>query len=163
MAEHIDVMVSSTFANLKGHREKVREVIERLGMFPLIMENMPASDADAIDKSLEYVDNAEVFVGVLAYRYGYVPTDPIRNPDRLSITELEYRRAVKRGIPRLFFFMDANHPIIPADMQENSSSDDEDARRQKKLRDLKKEIGEVSADGSGRVVTFFKSPEELAT
>lgn len=162
MAQHIDVMVSSTKENLKAHRGVIREVIERLGMYPLIMENMPASDADAIDKSLEYVDNAEVFVGVLAYRYGYVPNDPIRNPDRLSITELEYRRAVERKIPRLFFFMDKTHPITAEEMQENSGSDDEDLRRQKRLRDLKKEIGDVNADGTGRVVEFFTSPEQLA-
>ncbi|MBK8024568.1 MAG: DUF4062 domain-containing protein [Chloroflexi bacterium] len=97
MAQRIDVMVSSTFKDFETHRKGVFEGIMRLGMHPLMMEFMNASDADALTESLRMVDEAEIYLGILGFRYGYVPNDP-RNPDRLSITELEYRRAGERGI-----------------------------------------------------------------
>ena len=49
------------------------------------------------------VDEADVYVGVFAYRYGYVPEG-----HDISITEMEYNRAVELDKPRLIFFMDAN-------------------------------------------------------
>lgn len=98
MSNHIDVMVSSTFKDFIDHRKQAIEAIMRLGMHPLAMEHMNASDADALTESYRLVDEAEIYIGLYGFRYGFVPDDP-RNPDRLSITELEYRRAQARKIP----------------------------------------------------------------
>ena len=45
----------------------------RQGIFPSAMEHLPARDADAIRVSLEMVDEADIYIGIYAWRYGHVP------------------------------------------------------------------------------------------
>src|SRR5918911_5551658 len=91
------VMVSSTARDLPDHRKEVLDACLRQGMLPLMMEHLPANDAEAISASLKLVDEADIYVGVFAHRYGYVPKDD--NPRQISVTEMEYERAVERKIP----------------------------------------------------------------
>ncbi|MGA2854374.1 MAG: DUF4062 domain-containing protein, partial [Verrucomicrobiota bacterium] len=98
MAEIKVAMISSTVRDLPEHREKVRDACIRQRVMPSMMEYWPALDADGITASLKKVDDAEIYIGVFAHRYGYIP----KGQDA-SITEMEYDRAVKRGIPRLIF------------------------------------------------------------
>src|SRR5215210_3701884 len=102
-------MVSSTARDLPEHRKEVLDACLRQGMFPMMMEHLPASDAEAISASLKMVDEADIYVGVFAHRYGSVPKE--NNPLQISITEMEYNRAVERKIPRLIFNIDRNHPL----------------------------------------------------
>src|SRR5437879_6362106 len=68
------VMISSTARDLPQHRDKVMHACMRLGMFyPEMMENLTAADANALEVSLKMVDSADIYVGVFAFRYGYVP------------------------------------------------------------------------------------------
>ena len=60
----------------------------------MMMEHLPASDRDAIAESLRIVDEATIYLGIFAHRYGYIPKG-----NSISITEMEYNRAVERGIP----------------------------------------------------------------
>jgi nucleoside 2-deoxyribosyltransferase len=72
-----------------------------------------AADADGVRESLEKVDRADIFVGILGVRYGHVP-----DGSSLSITEMEYGHAVARGIPRLMFVIDEKqHPIVLDDVE----------------------------------------------
>ena len=103
------VFISSTAIDLPEHREQATEACLRMGYFPDGMEHWPAQDADAETVCLEKVDAAKLFIGIYAFRYGWVP-DGLD----VSITELEYRRAKERGIPRLLFFMDENYPPPPS-------------------------------------------------
>jgi len=150
MPEKTCVMISSTARDLPEHRKEVMDACLRQGMFPKMMEHLPASDADAIEASLRMVDEADIYLGVFAHRYGYVP----KGHD-ISITEMEYNRAVERGIPCLIFFMDKSHPITAADMDEDTSAPVEIARRKVKLAELKDRAGKE------RVANFFKSPADL--
>lgn len=76
------------------------------------MEHLPASDEDAITASLDLVDEADIYLGVFAFRYGHVP----QGYDR-SITEMEYERAVERGIQRICFVMADDHRVVPGDAE----------------------------------------------
>ena len=58
-------------------------------MFPLNMEHFPASDADAIQASLAMVDDSEIYLGVFAHSFGYVPKGY-----EISITEMKYRSGI---------------------------------------------------------------------
>src|SRR6266700_1125190 len=136
------VMISSTAIDLPEHRDLVKDACLRQGMFPVMMEHLPATDADAIAESLRMVNEADIYLGNFAYRYGYVP----KGYD-ISVTEMEYNRAVERGIPRLIFLMHKKHPLTADDFEIG-----ECAIKIEKLKErLKKE----------RVVNFFKSPAEL--
>lgn len=68
------------------------------------MEDYVATDSRPVDKCLADVAACDIYVGILAWRYGYAPTDD--NPEGLSITELEYRKAERLGKPRLIFIAD---------------------------------------------------------
>ncbi|MBZ0283010.1 MAG: DUF4062 domain-containing protein [Anaerolineae bacterium] len=145
-------MVSSTSKDLPEHRKAAIDSIWRRDMFPLAMEAGAATPADAIQFSLDMVEEAEVYIGIFGHRYGYIPDNP-RNPDKVSITELEYRRALERGIPILIFFMHHDHPGPKAGEAETFYEFDADKKA--KLKRLKDELG------TRYVASFFKSPDEL--
>lgn len=142
MAERQTVMISSTIVDLPDHREQVRSACEEMGMFPSMMERQPASDKDAIQFSLRLVDEADIYVGVYAHRYGYVPAR-----HKISITEMEYRRAVKRKIPRLIFVMHKDHSVKAADVDRGAPA--------QKLAAFQQRVQ------SKNFVKFFKSPADL--
>src|SRR6202171_1103581 len=106
------VMISSTARDLPNHRDQVMEACLRQSMFPKMMNFLPANDDTAITASLAMVDEADLYVGVFALRYGYIPSG-----HSISITEMEYDRAVQRGIPRLIFLMHDDHPVKAADVE----------------------------------------------
>jgi tetratricopeptide (TPR) repeat protein len=136
-------MISSTARDLPEHREKVMDACMRLSMFyPDMMEHLTATDANALDVSLRIVDRADIYVGVFAFRYGYVP-----DGQDISVTEAEYNRAVERNIPRLIFLMSDRHDIKPADFEIGDGATKLTALKER----LKKE----------RVVGFFNNPDDL--
>ncbi len=145
MSSKLKVMISSTARDLPEHRQEVLDACLRQGMFPVMMEHLPASDAEAISVSLKLVDEADIYIGIIAHRYGYVPKE--NNPQQISITEMEYDRAVERKIPRLIFLIDKTHPLTIDDVEQGEGA--------VKLGKLKSSL-EVE-----RVVNFFKSPADL--
>lgn len=109
---HHDIALSSTFRDLKQHREAVLDAMSKLGLSPLAMENDSARPEDLIESSLSLIRAADAYIGIIGYRYGQVPECPIRNPRHLSITELEYEEATKKGLPICIFVMSKNH-LVP--------------------------------------------------
>lgn len=137
------VMISSTARDLPEHREQVRLACERAGFAPHdMMEHLPALNADAIDASRKMVAEADVYLGIFGYRYGYIP-----DGHSISITEMEYDRAVELNKPRLVFFIHEDHPVTGRDFETGAGAT--------KLQTLKDRIGKA------RVAAFFKSPDDL--
>ncbi|MCC6280419.1 MAG: DUF4062 domain-containing protein [Saprospiraceae bacterium] len=139
------VMISSTARDLPEHRKQVMDACLRQTMFPVMMEHLPANDLEAIAASLKMVDEAAIYLGIYAYRYGYVPKEG--NPDQISVTEMEYRRAKERGIPRLIFMMHDDHPVKRTDVETGEG--------EAKLKAFKEAVGLEN------ILNFFASPEEL--
>ncbi|HEX7720857.1 MAG TPA: tetratricopeptide repeat protein [Pyrinomonadaceae bacterium] len=144
MPKQLKVMISSTSHDLPKHREQVREACLQQGMFPIMMEQLPASDAEAIPASLKLVDQADIYLLILAHRYGYVPLSD--NPAQISVTEHEYNHALERRIPSLTFAMHEDHPLRAEDVETGAGAD--------KLKALK-----TRALVKG--TNFFRSPEDL--
>ena len=95
------IYVSSTYEDLKAFRETAYRVLRQLGHDVVAMEDYVAADARPLQKCLADVASCDAYVGLIGFRYGYVPTDD--NPEGKSITELEYRASEKQGKPRLVF------------------------------------------------------------
>jgi tetratricopeptide (TPR) repeat protein len=93
---------------------------------------------------------SDLYVGVFAHRYGYIPEQG--NPEARSITELEYRRAQARGKPCLVFLLDPE-ASWPATSMDAITKDNERGAR---IEALREELGRE------RVVSFFATAEELA-
>jgi len=145
----LHIMISSTTMDLPDHRREVSEAILRMGHTPVMMEFGSAEwNSDAIKFSLEKVEKSQVYIGIFALRYGYIKEDSVRNPDRLSVTELEYRHALKLGIPTLIYVAKKTHPFEEEQI-------DFDPKKREKLNRLKAELG------SSGIVGFFNDPAEL--
>src|SRR5262245_17774852 len=67
------VFVSSSFEDLREHRAAAIRVLRQLGHDVVAMEDMTAGSATPLIKVLEMVDRSEAYVGIFAWRYGYVP------------------------------------------------------------------------------------------
>jgi hypothetical protein len=135
------VYISSTWKDLKAEREAVRNAILGLGHTPVGMETYNASDSPPLAFCLKDVGTCQVYVGICAFRYGFVPAGEMR-----SITECEYDEAGSRGLPRLLFLLAADAPW-PVEQV------DEDRGRVKAWR----------ARLEGRhIVSFFSSGGELS-
>jgi Domain of unknown function (DUF4062)/TIR domain len=102
------VYVSSTYSDLREHRESVYRILRQLGHDAVAMETFVASDQRPLDQCLAAVAASDLYIGILAFRYGYIPESD--NPDGLSITELEYRHASALGLPRLVFLLGEDTP-----------------------------------------------------
>lgn len=90
------VYLSSTLRDLKKEREAVAEW---LGKNHQVKHSYVADDDTVTQSCLEDIDICDIYVLILGFRYGFVPPD-----DKLpgpSITQLEFRRAGERGIPRI--------------------------------------------------------------
>jgi len=136
-------MISSTSLDLPEHRQQAIDACLRQSIFPKAMEYLPARDADAIRVSTEMVDKADIYIGIYAWRYGHVPEG-----HDISITEMEFNRAVERGIPILVFIIHKDHPLTIEMVEADKAA-------QEKLKKLK----ERASQGRGRLE--FKSSVEL--
>jgi hypothetical protein len=84
------VFVSSTFNDLKNHRQSVIESIVRLKHIPIAMEYFPAKD-----KTLQYIEQqieaSDMFLIIVGGNIG----DPVLPPDPTTFTQYEYQFALK--------------------------------------------------------------------
>src|SRR5438270_11134060 len=96
--------LSSTYNDLKAYREAVYHTLRQMQHDVIAMEDYVATDQRPLNKCLADVADCDLYIGLFAWRYGYVPQEG--NPDHKSITEFEYRKAVEVGKSRLIFLLD---------------------------------------------------------
>ena len=150
------VMVSSTFADFRQHREALVGAISGQGLHPIAMEQDSARPAGTvIDSSLQKVRDGAAYVGIIGARYGNIPDSAELNPERLSLTELEFREARELGRPVLLFIMGPEHDVKQRDVES-------DPEKQRKL-DAFREEAKKAAAGSPvhRVYKVFNSLSEF--
>ena len=91
------IYLSSTYSDLKAYREAVYDTLRKMRYDVIAMEDYVATDQRPLDKCLADVAACDLYIGLFAWRYGYIPLE--WNPEQKSITELEYRQAIKMGKP----------------------------------------------------------------
>ena len=137
------VFLSSTYEDLREYREAAYKHLRRLGHDVIAMEEYVASDERPQALTLRDISTCDLFVGLVAWRYGFIPAD--NNPKRLSITEMEYDHAVSQKRPVLVFLLH-DHAAWPKRWM------DEDPRRVQTFRER------LTRD---RAVGFFSSVDDL--
>jgi formylglycine-generating enzyme required for sulfatase activity len=90
-ARRIRVFVSSTYIDNKSRRQLVEQAIRSAGMEPVGMERFEASTHPPVELCLKKLAGCDLLVGVLAWRYGWIPDGSDK-----SITEMEYDAARER-------------------------------------------------------------------
>jgi len=103
------VYVSSTYQDLIEHRAAVDRILRRMGHDVIGMEQYVAEGSKPVERCRADVRGADVYVVIVAWRYGYVP-DGDTPPLRRSITEIEHDEAVDAGKPVLAFLLDPGRP-----------------------------------------------------
>lgn len=98
------VFISSTSYDLKRYRKAAIEVCRNLGFQPIAMENFEAMGVGATEGSKRKLREADLFVGIVAHRYGYIEDGHDR-----SVTETEFDYAGERGLDRLCFIVDPSY------------------------------------------------------
>src|SRR5215831_18562959 len=91
------VYVSSTITDLRAERQAVMDWLVA-AQHQVVHSYRPDSDT-VRDSCLADVDTCELYVLIVGHRYGFQP--PQDNPEGLSITGLEFRRAGQAGKPRI--------------------------------------------------------------
>ncbi|MDG4791230.1 DUF4062 domain-containing protein [Micromonospora sp. WMMD1102] len=99
------VYVSATFRDLQEHRAAVQLALRRLRVEDTAMESYVAEDRRPLERCLADVADCDVYIGIFAWRYGFIPPGFDR-----SITELEYREALAHGKRCLIFLVDEEAP-----------------------------------------------------
>ncbi|EGV28617.1 Sigma 54 interacting domain protein [Thiorhodococcus drewsii AZ1] len=148
------IYLSSTYQDLKDHRKAVFDALRQSGYQVIAMEDYVATDERPVDKCLKDVDCADIYVGLFAFRYGYVPPAEHGNPDGRSITELEYRRAAANPKTHTLVFLADDKAPWPMTSTDGWTGDGQGGARVRSLRD---ELGRE------RLASFFSSPHELAS
>lgn len=143
------VFLSSTSRDLKEHREIVRERCTALGYDVILMEEFGAQDTNALGVSLKEVSVCDVFVGVYARRYGYIPPGL-----EASVTEQEYDEAKRLNKPRLIFVVLPDY--VEHELLEQYR-DDGDPAVAAKIDAFLQRVGEE------RVWDTFTTPQHLAS
>ena len=67
------IYLSSTYEDLKEHRKAVFIALRKGGYEVTAMEEYVAGNRRPVDQCLADVNNADIYVGVFGFRYGYVP------------------------------------------------------------------------------------------
>jgi hypothetical protein len=147
----ITAMISSTALDLPDHRKAAIDACLKAGFFPIGMEHLPPRDATGVKVSLEMVDKADVYIGIYAWRYGWVPE--FDNSEKVSITEMEFNRALERKAAGklqeiLVLVMDDDHPVKAKDVEAGDDA-------QRKLKEFKQRAM------NGRVAPRFVSVEDM--
>lgn len=99
----LKIYLSSTYEDLKAYREKVYQQLRSLRHDVIAMEDYVAAEERPLDRCLEDVRESDLYVGLFGWRYGFVPKKG--NPQKKSVTELEYLEAGKAGKPRFIFLL----------------------------------------------------------
>ena len=86
----LTIYLSSTFDDLIEHRNEAYRALRRMHHHVIAMEDYVATDQRPLDKCLDDVAASDLYIGIFAWRYGFIPTE--NNPEQKSITELEYRK-----------------------------------------------------------------------
>ena len=102
------VFLSSTYDDLREHRAKAAQAIERLGQHGIRMEVFGARPGDATGVCLDEINASDAFLGIYAHRYGHVPIGT-----SISITEQEFDFAQQHKKPTFCFFVDDEFPWSP--------------------------------------------------
>ncbi|MGV0023698.1 nSTAND1 domain-containing NTPase [Phormidesmis priestleyi] len=144
--------LSSTYADLKDYRDAIARVLRKAGHQVVAMEDYVATGRyPPLHKCLADVMGCDYYVGIFAWRYGYIPDEG--NPERRSITELEYCRACETDRPCFIFLLEPSAPWLPQFMDSHTGDGEKGAR----IQALRSQLG------TDKLASFFSAPNDLAS
>jgi Domain of unknown function (DUF4062) len=155
------IYVSSTFNDLQAHRTACIRVLRQLGHQVISMEDYVAESSIPVEKVVADVKSCELYVVLVAWRYGYVPDASRVNAEvkdavkgETSITDYEYLAAVEGDVRRLAFLVHERAPWPPHLMDGFGATAEPRG-------DLKKVLAFRERLQRDQMVAFFEAPADL--
>lgn len=127
------------------------QAITRAGGIVLNMAYFTAREDKAAEYRRQQVRRADVYVGIIGFRYG----SPLRDEPGLSYTEVEFAAATELGLPRLVFLLDEDADLP---LPQSYLTDPVYAERQQAFRAQLVDAGTTVA---GTIVQRVASPGDL--
>src|SRR5262249_52617044 len=115
------------------------------------MEYYVAAEQRPLDECLADVAASDIYIAIVAWRYGSVPKAPDPN-NELGFTELEYREARRLQKPCLVFLLDQDAQWPPNSMDSFTG----EAARGERVQRFREALATTHQ------VAFFTSPTDLA-
>jgi Domain of unknown function (DUF4062) len=137
------IFLSSTYEDLIEHRQVAAKALGQLDLQVRGMEIFGARPVAPPVACLSEIEDCELFVGIYAHRYGYIPHGSAE-----SITEAEFRHEKKLNKQIFCFVVDVNHSWSDGMIEGEPGKT--------KLMALKAEIS------SNLMTETFTTPENLA-
>jgi hypothetical protein len=138
------IFISSTFDDLKNHRRKIWDLLEKYDVDVRGMERFGARKEAPLTTCLSEVEQCDIFVGVIAYRLGSVDETSGK-----SFTQREYEKAYELNHEILIYMIDEKDALITA------QNIDFDEKREKL-------IAFKSILKDRHTIDFFLSEDDLA-
>jgi tetratricopeptide (TPR) repeat protein len=139
----VKVFISSTYKDLIDYRAAAIRAVEGTNYQAGKMEVFGARAEEPFEACLKEVEESELFIGIYALRYGFVPED-----SEISITEMEYLHAKEKGKTIYCFILDEEN-------QGWLTKWIEDKPGKTKLKDFKQRVLKV------HVCEYFTTPDDL--
>lgn len=137
MLAALKAFLSSTWLDLQVEREAVRGVVTGMeGIMVVGMEDFGSRDETPREVSLLEVGKCDIYIGIIAHRYGS------------GTTHKEYKYARSRGMYCLIYFKHDDAPVPPSFIDTNPV-------RARKLYAFKEDLK------SNHVISTFSTPEKL--
>lgn len=132
------------------------------------MEDLVAASAAPLVKVIEMIDRSDAYVGIFAWRYGYVPghdpspapqtqAPPVKDANwgETSITHYEYLRALERKLPVMAFLLDERCAWPPQLIDGFDTTIPEAPKNADRIRALRLELQQQ------KIVSWFTTPADL--
>lgn len=97
------IFISSTYRDLKPHREKIWNTLQNFDVEITGMEEFGARQSTPLETCLNEIERSDIYIGIISMCYGSV--DSITGK---SYTQLEYERAKEKGLDVLIYLIDEN-------------------------------------------------------
>ncbi len=137
------VFISSTYKDLIEYRAAAIRAVEGTNYQASKMEVFGARPDEPLDACLKEVEESELFIGIYALRYGFIPEGA-----DISITEMEYVHAKKHGKTIYCFLLDEeNQPWLKKWIEGEPGKS--------KLENFKQRIQKL------HVCDYFTTPDDL--
>lgn len=135
------VFLSSTYIDLIEHRKAAHDALEQIGLHVIWMEAFGSRPEESTKACLKEVKESDLFVGIYAHRYGYIP-----DGKDISITEQEFIQAQESEKPIFGFVIDEDHLWHPKHIEHNKKTN----------------LDAFLAKVKTQPVEFFTTPDNLA-
>jgi hypothetical protein len=140
MDKKFQIFISSTYEDLKQHRDQVIKAILEMGHIPVGMEMFSAGDEQQWEIIKRQIEQSDYYIVIGAHRYGSMIGE-------ISYTEREYDYAISMSIPTLGFLI-ADESEWPDEYIENNKE------IQKRLANFKGKIG-------SKMCSMWKNEDDL--